>query len=70
MIRRFVAAFGAFQVKSSTPDPLVKLIIYVNRIVGTSTSGSGITDCGKIVRNEHLFPMKSFGVCYDVVSVS
>ena len=70
MIRRFVAAFGAFQVKSSTPDPLVKLIIYVNRIVGTSTSGSGITDSGKIVRNEHLFPMKSFGVCCDVVAVS
>ena len=70
MIRRFVAAFGAFQVKSSTPDPLVKLIIYVNRIVGTSTSGSGITDSGKIVQNEHLFPMKSSGVCYDVVAVS
>ena len=43
MIKRFVAAFGAFQVKSFPPDPLVKLIFHVDRIVGIRTSGLGVT---------------------------
>ena len=43
MIKRLVAAFGAFQVKSSPPDTLVKLIFHVDRIVGIRTSGLVVT---------------------------
>ena len=43
MIRRFVAGFGAFHVKICSPEFLVKLSFHVDRTVGISVAGSGVT---------------------------